>query len=444
MTTHIVEREEAALNRYEQEYQSKRVSIEEALSHIHTGDVIGTSQCANEPTAIFDQLHTLQGKIGRVKMYGPMCFFPHPFLQDPTYRDTFDVDVAFLTGDTRRSREAGALQYYPTDLHSGPSRWINAWGCNVFITAATPMDRHGYMKIPLCLIHEREFLEAADLVIVQVNPNLPSVWGDTELHISDVDYLVEAESPLPYLPETKPTELDQIIGGYVAEQIHDGDTIQLGIGGIPDAAAQALMDKHDLGIHSEMLTNSMADLVEAGVITGKKKSLHRGKIVGTFAYGTQRLYDLLDNNPGVELLRGSYVNDPWVVAQNDNFVSINACMSVDLTGQVCSESIGSRQYSGTGGQADMAVGASHAKNGRNIIVVPATKRKRTISSITPTLSPGSVVSLSRNQVDCIITEYGTAWLKGRNVRQRVENLIAVAAPEFRGELRREAERLRLW
>jgi acyl-CoA hydrolase len=204
------------------------------------------------------------------------------------------------------------------------------------------------------------------------------------------------------------------------------------------------MDKHDLGIHSEMLTNSMADLVEAGVITGKKKSLHRGKIVGTFAYGTQRLYDLLDNNPGVELLRGSYVNDPWVVAQNDNFVSINACMSVDLTGQVCSESIGSRQYSGTGGQADMAVGASHAKNGRNIIVVPATKKGRTISSITPTLSPGSVVSLSRNQVDCIITEYGTAWLKGRNVRQRVENLIAVAAPEFRGELRREAERLRLW
>jgi acyl-CoA hydrolase len=432
------------MNRYEQEYKDKLVTVEEALSHIHTGDVIATSQCANEPTVIFDQLHTLQGKIGRVKMYGPMCFNPHPFLQDPQYRDTFDVDVAFLMGDTRKSREAGAIQYYPTDLHSGPSRWMSVQGCDLFITAATPMDRHGYFKIPLCLIHEKEFFDAADRVIVEVNPNLPEVWGDTEIHISDVDWIVEAESPLPYLQSRQPTELEHIIGGYVAEQIHDGDTIQLGIGGIPDAAALALMDKHDLGVHSEMLTNSMADLVEAGVITGKKKSLHRGKIVGTFAYGTQRLYDLLDNNPGVELLRGSYVNDPWVVAQNDNFVSVNGCLSVDLTGQVCSESIGSRQYSGTGGQVDMAVGANHAKNGRNVIVVPATKKGGTISSIVPTLAPGSVVTLSRNQVDCIITEYGTAWIKGRNVRQRVENLIAVAAPEFRGELRREAERLKLW
>lgn len=253
------------------------VTIEEALSHIKTGDVIATSQCANEPTAIFDQMHTLQGKIGRVKMYGPMCFLPHPFLQDPAYKDTFDVDVAFLMGDTRRSREAGALQFYPTDLHNGPSRWMRVNGC-MFITAATPMNRHGYFQIPLCLIHEKEFLEAADMVIVQVNPKLPHVWGDTEMHISDVDYIVEAESDLPYLPESQPGERDLIIGGYVAEQIHDGDCIQLGIGGIPDAAALSLMDKHDLGIHSEMLTNSMVTLLEAGAITGKKKTSTGAKL----------------------------------------------------------------------------------------------------------------------------------------------------------------------
>lgn len=432
------------MNRWQQEYRDKLVSIEEALSHIKTGDVIATSQCANEPTAIFDSMHTLRGKIGPVKMYGPMCFLPHKFMQDPVYSDTFEIDVAFLMGDTRKSHAARALNYYPTDLHNGPARWMTVNGCDVFIAAVTPMDRHGYFKIPLCLIHEKAFLEAADMVILEVNSNLPSVWGDTEVHISQADWIVEADSPLPYLPESVPSERDMTIGGYIAEMINDGDTIQLGIGGIPDAAALSLMDKHDLGVHSEMITNSMVTLVENGVITGRKKSIHKGKIVGTFAYGTQKLYDMLDNNPGVQLLRGDYVNDPWVVAQNDNFVSVNSCLAVDLSGQVCSESIGSRQYSGTGGQVDMAVGASHAKGGRNIIAVPATKKGGTVSSITTRLAPGSIVTLSRNEVDCVVTEFGVAWLKGRNVRQRVENLIAVAHPDFRAELRADAEKYMLW
>ena len=432
------------MNRWQQEYHDKVVSIEEALSHIKTGDVIATSQCANEPTAIFDQMHTLRGKIGPVKMYGPMCFLPHKFMQDPVYSDTFDIDVAFLMGDTRKSHDARALHYYPNDLHNGPSRWVSVNGCNVFIAAVTPMDRHGYFKIPLCLIHEKTFMDAADMVIVQVNANLPHVWGDTEVHISQVDYIVEADSPLPYLPESTPSERDMTIGGYIAEMINDGDTIQLGIGGIPDAAALSLMDKHDLGVHSEMITNSMVTLVENGVITGRKKTLHKGKIVGTFAYGTQKLYDMLDNNPSVLMLRGSYVNDPWVVARNDNFVSVNSCLAVDLSGQICSESIGPRQYSGTGGQVDMAVGASHAKGGRNIIAVPATKKGGTVSSITTQLAPGSIVTLSRNEVDCVVTEFGVAWLKGRNVRQRVENLIAVAHPDFRAELRADAEKYMLW
>ena len=306
------------------------------------------------------------------------------------------------------------------------------------------MDKHGYFQIPLCLIHEREFLDHADRIIVQVNPNLPRVYGDTEFHIRDVDCVVEAATPLPYLPESQPSELETTIGQYVASLIRDGDTIQLGIGGIPDAAAFALMDKHDLGIHSEMLTNTMVDLVEAGVITGRKKSLHPGKIVGTFAYGTQRLYDMLDQNPSVRMLRGSYVNDPAVVAQNDNFVSVNSCLSVDLTGQICSESIGSRQYSGSGGQVDMAVGAAHSKGGRSIIAVASTKKGGTVSSITAQLAAGSVVTLNRNEVDCVVTEYGIAYLKGRSVRERVENLIAVAHPDFRADLRKQANDLYLW
>lgn len=432
------------MNLYEQEYKKKLVTLEEALDSLRDGDIISTSQCANEPTAFFDAMHTLRGKGKKYRMFAPMCFQSHPFMSDPIYQDTFDMDITFLMGATRKGREGGLFSFYPSDLHNGPSRWIEVNGCTVFIAAVTPMDKHGYFQMPLCLIHERTFLEAADRVILQVNPNLPRIYGDTEIHIRDVDMIVEAATPLPILPKSQPSELEMTIGGYISTLVEDGDTIQLGIGGIPDAAAMALMDKHDLGVHSEMLTNSMVDLVEAGVITGRKKNLYPGKMVGTFAYGEQRLYDMLDENPGVLMLRGDTVNDPQVVGRNDNFISINACLSVDLTGQVCSETIGSRQYSGSGGQADMAVGAAHSKNGRSIIATASTKAHGTISTITAQLEKGSVVTLGRNQVDYVVTEYGIAPLRGRSVRQRVENLIAVSHPDFRGELRKEANSLKLW
>ncbi len=429
---------------YTEEYKRKLISLEDLPDIIPDDDIIATSQCANEPTGIFDNLHRLYGKRHGVKMYAPMCFREHEFLSDPKYADTFDIDLTFLMGATRKNHDAGALSYYPCDLHNGPGRWITENGCKTFIAAVTPMDSHGYFLMPLCLIHERTFMESADRIIVEVNPNLPRIYGDTEIHISQVDYIIEHTSTLPYLPESKPNGTEKAIGQYVAALINDGDTIQLGIGGVPDAAAMALMDKHDLGVHSEMITNSMVDLVEAGVINGSKKTLHRGKIVGTFAYGTQRLYDMLDSNPSVLMLRGDYVNDPWTISQNDNFVSVNSCLTVDLTGQVCSESIGSRQYSGSGGQVDMAVGAAHAKNGRNIIAVASTKKNGTISSINARLDPGSVVTLGRNEVDYVVTEYGIAKLRGMSVRKRVENLIAVAHPDFRRQLREDADRLLLW
>lgn len=429
---------------YEIEYRSKLVTLEEALDSLKDGDILGTSQCANEPTAFFDAMHTLRGRGKHLRMFAPMCFQPHEFMSNPIYQDTFDMDITFLMGATRKGREQGLFSYYPGDLHNGAGRWLEINGCTVFIAAATPMDKHGYFMIPLCLIHERTFLEAADRVILQVNPNLPRIYGDTEVHIRDVDMVVEAATPLPYLPQTEPSDLEKTIGQYVASLVNDGDCIQLGIGGIPDAAAVALMDKHDLGVHSEMITNSMGDLLEAGVITGRKKNFMPGKMVGTFAYGTQKLYDLLDENPGMAMLRGETVNNPQVVAQNDNFVSINACLAVDLTGQVCSETIGSRQFSGSGGQVDMAVGASHAKNGRNIIATASTKKGGTVSTITPQLELGSVVTLGRNQLDYVVTEYGIAPLRGRSVRQRVENLIAVAHPDFRAELRKRAQELMLW
>ena len=227
------------------------------------------------------------------------------------------------------------------------------------------MDEHGYFCMPLSLIYERAFFETAGRVIVEVNPNLPRVWGDTMIHISEVDMIVEAETTPEMLPESHPSEKEEINGQYVASLVNDGDTIQLGWGGIPDAAAHALMGKHDLGVHSEMLCNSMVDLVEAGVITGKKKTFLPGMMVGTFACGNERLYRMLNNNPAVRLFRGTFTNDPRTVALNDNFVAINSAVNVDLTGQICAEAIGSCQYSGSGGQFDMSYGAVHARGGRS-------------------------------------------------------------------------------
>lgn len=430
---------------YRAEYQKKLTTIDAVLDAIHSDSVLAASQAANEPTAIFDRLHELYGRVRNVKMYGPMCCNPHPFMLDPKYRDTFDIDVAFLMQDTRKALANNAISYFSSHMHDGAQRWMDANGApDLFICAVSPMDKHGYFTMPLCIAHERSFFNAAKRVAVQVNPNLPKTRGDTAIHISDIDMIVEAASPLPTLPKSEPTDVDKAIGAYVASLVNDGDCIQLGIGGIPDAAAMSLMDKHDLGLHTEMLTNSIVDLIEAGVLTNRRKNFHTGRCICTFALGSQELYDLVDDNPGVEFYSGSYVNDPRIIGQNDNFISINSGLAVDLTGQVCSESIGSRMYSGSGGQCDFAEGASYSKGGRSIICVKAARKGGALSSIVAQHAVGSVVTLSRNTVDYIITEFGIAPMRGRSVRQRVDNLIAVAHPDFRAELRKQADELHLW
>ena len=430
---------------YRAEYQKKLTTIDAVLDAIHSDSVLAASQAANEPTAIFDRLHELYGRVHNVKMYGPMCCNPHAFMLDPKYRHTFDIDVSFLMNDTRKALAGNAISYFSSHMHDGAQRWMDANGVpDLFICAVSPMDKHGYFTMPLCLAHERSFFNAAKRVAVQVNPNLPRTRGDTAIHISEVDMIVEAASPLPTLPKSQPTEVDKAIGEHVASLVHDGDCIQLGIGGVPDAAAMSLTGKHDLGLHTEMLTNSIVDLIEAGVLTNRRKNFHTGRCVCTFALGTQELYDLVDDNPGIEFYSGSYVNDPRIIGRNDNFVSINSGLAVDLTGQVCSESIGPRMYSGSGGQCDFAEGASFSKGGRSIICVKAARKDGALSSIVAQHAVGSVVTLSRNTVDYIITEFGIAPMRGRSVRQRVENLIAVAHPDFRAELRKQADELHLW
>jgi acyl-CoA hydrolase len=297
------------------------------------------------------------------------------------------------------------------------------------------------MSLSLGNVYEKEMIALADLVILEINQNLPWTYGDTEVHISDVDFVVENIFPLVELPTEAPTEIEKLIGGHIADLIEDGATLQLGIGGIPNAIASFLTDRRDLGLHTEMFVDGMVDLYEAGIVTNRRKTLHPGKMVATFALGTQKLYDFLDRNVSVEVLRGRYVNDPYVVGKNYKMVSVNTAIQVDVIGQVCSQSIGTRQFSGTGGQLDTHRGAQLSEGGRGIIALRSTAKNGTISTIVPTLAPGSGVTVPSQDIDTIVTEFGVAELRGRCVRDRMEALIKIANPNFRDWIREEAHAL---
>lgn len=433
------------MNQFQELYESKKGTVADALAIISDGDYLVPGYCANEPFTILGQLHTLQDRedIHHIRVLYSLANGDYPFF-DKAYEQTFSMDSYFFGATNRRLYQEGRCSYIPVNLHEATKRKDSFDEPNVYIGSATPMDKHGYMRTSLGNMIDRNYMDKAEKIILEINPNLPLVNGDTEIHIRDVDRIVEVNTPIPTIPLSKIEKEDEAIGQYVASLVHDGDTIQLGIGSIPDAIALALTDKKDLGIHTEMINSGMAVLMEKGVVTNKKKTLHRGKTVGTFAFGDQHLYDWLDQNPSILMLPAEYVNNPAVIAKNDNMVAINTAMQVDLTGQVSSEGIGSKHYSGSGGQTDMSQGANHAKNGRSIIALHATAKNGTISTIQPYLTPGSVVSLSRNCVDYIVTEYGIAALKGRSVRERVENLIAIAHPKFREELREAAQQMMLW
>lgn len=422
-------------------YQKKEVSVEEALSHIRDGSKIITSLCAQAPFLLLKHLHEVADAGKKFKIYSNMNLQAYPYLSDEKYRDRIDIDCLFQMVGDRVGHQKGLVNYVPGHLHDGTWRWAEINRPNVFIGAVSSMDENGYCRFSLSNIHEQAFARKADLVICEVNPNLPQVNGETEIHISDIDYVVASKEPVPVLPEqSRLSPIDEKIGEYVASLVKDGDTIQLGIGKMPDAVANSLLDKKDLGVHTELMSDAIYRLTEVGVVTNGRKTLHRGKSIATFAMGSQKLYSMMDQNPSVWIMSGNYVNHPGVIAQNDNMVSINTAIEVDLTGQVCSESIGSVQYSGTGGAVDTAQGASASKGGRSIIALHATAQKGKCSTINAVQTPGAIVTLSRNNVDYIVTEFGIAPMRGRNVRQRMDNLIAIAHPDFREEIKKAAEK----
>jgi acyl-CoA hydrolase len=286
-----------------------------------------------------------------------------------------------------------------------------------------------------------EAVKKARKVVVQVNPNAPRTHGNCHIHISEVDHIIECDEPLKELDIPPVSPVEEAIGGYIAERIKDGSTLQLGWGGIPNAVCTALLKKRDLGVHTELISDGIADLMLAGAVNNSRKTINRGKTLGTFALGTKRLFEFMHENPVVEMHPVDYVNDPCVIGQIDNMVSINATIQVDLLGQCCSESFGHLQWSGTGGQADFARGANRSRGGKGFICTAATAKNGKVSCIVPTLAPGASVTTSKNDVDHVVTEFGVAKLRGQTARQRALNLINIAHPDFRGELMEAARKM---
>jgi len=423
----------------------KRLSIPEVVSLVQSHQSIAVAMAAAEPPGLLGELGRHRDRLEDVTVWVCLPLRLYDFVLKPEMAGHFFVENWFYGAPDREVHPQGRTSYIPNNLHAAATAKLHAAGhrLDTFWGTATPPDRRGYMSLSTSLVIEKPLMEAAARVILEINENLPWTLGDTQVHISEVDHVVENHVPVFELPATPPAEWERAIGGYIAELIQDGSTLQLGIGGIPNAITAFLFERRDLGVHTEMFVDGMIDLYEAGVITGRRKTLWKGKMVGTFALGTKKLYDFLDHNLGVELQQGHVTNDPYIIGQNYRMVSVNTALQVDLSGQVCSQSIGPRHYSGTGGQLDTHRGAQRSPGGRGIIALRSTARGGSVSTITPMLAEGAEVTVPSQEVDTVVTEYGIAELKGKCIRDRMEALIRVAHPDFRAWIRDEAERLKI-
>lgn len=424
-------------------YRRKLISIEEAVSQVKSNQLIVVGMAASEPPGLLSALGKRRDELTNVRVASALMLGEYDFYTKPEMKGHFLHEAWFYGAGARKAHDYGTVSLIPSHLHQAIRKKFQFDPPDIFWGTASPMDRHGFLSLSLGVTYEKFAAERAKLVVLEVNENRPRTLGDTMIHISQVDYIVENHVPLVELQPITPTEEEMAIGRYIADLVEDGSTIQLGIGGIPNAITASLFDKKDLGVHTEMFTDGMVDLCEAGVITGRKKTLWPGKMVGCFALGTKKLYDFIDDNPAVHFEQGFVTNDPFIIAKNYKMVSINTTLQVDLTGQVASESIGPVQYSGAGGQVDTAYGAQMSEGGKSIIALRSTAKNGTVSTIVPMLTPGANVTLTRMDVDYVVTEWGVAHLKARSVRERVKALINIAHPNFRDWLKEEAEKAKL-
>lgn len=434
------------MGRWEDVYRSKRLSAAEAVALIPDGALVVQGMAAGEPPALLQAIAERARAGGytdlRLTSLLPMAATARTVLA-PDLAGVIHWDSMFASAADRELIGSGRAAFTPAYFHQIPRLISEFMDIDVSIICVSPMDRHGYMSLGTSVDINKAAVGAARLVLAEVNERMPRVHGDTWVHISEIDAVVEHTAPLVELvaPPVRPE--DAPLGEQIASMIPDGACVQLGIGGIPNAVARSLMGHRDLGIHSEMFVDAMVDLVEDGVVTGARKTFHRGKVLYTFAAGSRRLYDFLDDNPGIEAHPVSYTNFPPNIARNDNMISVNSTIEVDLTGQCCSESLGTQQFSGTGGQHDYARGAFDARGGKSIIAFYSTARGGEVSRVVPTLTPGAIVTTPRNEVHWLVSEYGAENLKGKSTRERAQALIRLAHPKFRGHLEEQARQLGL-
>ena len=361
-------------------------------------------------------------------------------LLDPTLHNRLIRESWFSGSGSRQEVNHGMADVIPNYYRDIPRHIRRHYEYDTYCASVSPMDKHGYFSLGTVSSYSGAMMEKSSRIFLEVNDQIPRAVCGPQIHISQVDRLIEVSRPLPELKPAKMDPVSETIGGLIAEMIEDGSCIQLGIGAIPDAVGAALKYKHDLGIHTEMFTNSMVDLLECGAANNSKKQIYRGQSVTTFAYGSRKLYDYIDDNPGIAFLPVDYVNDPAVISQNRNMISINAALECDIWGQVCAESIGTKHMSGTGGQVDYVRGASLSKGGKSFIAFSSTAKDGTISRIKSILEPGAIVTTSKNDVDYIVTEYGVAHLQGEPLSSRARQLIAIAHPDFRAKLTFDAKK----
>ncbi|PKN83106.1 MAG: 4-hydroxybutyrate--acetyl-CoA CoA transferase [Chloroflexi bacterium HGW-Chloroflexi-9] len=418
-------------------YEQKRRSAHDAIASIPHGARIVVSMAAGEPTALLEALAERIRSGGlqstRATSLIPMAGMARTILA-PEIRGALRWESMFASAVDRPLIQAGEATFTPAYFHQIPRLIREFMDVDVALVSVSPPDHNGYMSLGVSVDIAPAAIESARYVVAQVNTHMPRVHGSGWVHLNDVDVVVEADTPLPELLSPAPREEDSIIGSTIADMIPDGACVQLGIGGMPNAVAANLAGHRHLGIHTEMFVESMVDLIVSGVADGSRKTFHPGRAVFTFAAGTRRMYDFLDDNLAVEAHPVSYVNFPPNIARNDGLVSVNSTLEVDLTGQCCSESLGTAQFSGTGGQMDYARGAFDSRGGRSILAFYSTARGGAVSRVVSRLTPGAVVTTPRTEVHWLVSEYGTACLKGASVSERARAIIGLAHPRFRDEL----------
>src|SRR5690625_1738818 len=418
----------------------KEKTIEEILSIISEHEDVIVSMGNGEPDYILSAIDQNPDAFSSLKIH-QMLEMNHRKYINGEYPHIRYVSY-FLNQHSRRAFIAGNCDLVPNHFHQMPELLMETTNKPIVLAQASPIDNNGYFSLGAVAEYTASFIGKAPFIL-QINEHVPKTNGRNKIHISDVEAIIHHDQPLHALPEIPIKEIDIKIAEYIAERIDNGSTLQVGIGGIPNAVISLLKNHRDLGIHTEMLTDGCAELFKEGVITGNKKNTHIGKMVATFALGSKDLYDFMDQNEHVEMLTVDYVNDPRNIAKEDNMVTINATTEIDFYGQCASETVAGKYYSSTGGQADFGQGVRFSKNGKGFICLYSTAKNDTISKIQPTLTKGQVITTTKNDIDYVVTEYGIAQLKGKSIQQRTKELIQIAHPKFRDELTFEAKKLGL-